>query len=381
MLDIIIKNGRVIDPANNVDRVADVALCDGRIAGVGDYQGQEADRVLDAKGHLVVPGLIDFHIHAYPLTKMGISVETACLTGGVTTAVDAGSAGWANYETLRGFTTGCKVRIKSYVNVSPVGIAANNFTENVDPGHLGGVHRRELRRIFRSGYPELVGLKLRVCKKVIGGMGAKPLDEALKLAGEIGVPLVVHAAEPAVPMAEICDKLRKGDVLTHMYHNQGESILDADGHVIPEALRARERGVLFALGHAPGHCSIDVARLAIGQDFLPDVIGTDACEEGMFREDLMYSMPFVLSKLLALGLKMRQIVERCTANPARVLGMAGKIGSLSRGAAGDVAVFALKDREMRFKDRHGDTAMAGNKLLKPVATVKDGQVVFRDLEF
>jgi len=383
MLDIIVKNGHIMDPYNNLDCVADVAISGGRIIGVGNYSSLEADRILDAKNHLVVPGLIDFHAHVYPITGMGISVETACLSSGVTTVLDGGSAGWANYGSYRSYINACKVRIKTYVNVSPVGIPANSYQENADPDYLKGAHRNALRKLFyQYGSDELLGLKLRMNTGVIRDLGDKPLVETIKLAEELKVPVVIHSADPAIPMGEILNHLRKGDVLTHMYHRSGSSyLLDDSMQVIPEAIEARARGVIFDLGHAQGHCNIAIAKAAIAQNFLPDVIGTDACEEGMYREGLMFSMLFILSKMLNIGMDLSSIIRCCTANAAEQMGLSGKLGCLSPGAAADVAILELKDKELLFRDRNSDNCVAGKQLLRCSATIKDGQVVYRDIEF
>lgn len=379
--DIVIRNGRVIDPRNHFDQVADVAIYNGKIVGVGNYQDASSDRVLDATDHIVTPGLIDAHSHLWPLSKMGISTESACIPSGVTTAIDAGSAGWATYETSRGFIATCKVRVKTLVNVSPMGLPANGYSENVDPDYLNGVYVREIEQLFDRYRGELLGIKLRVNTGVIKDMGEYPLLKALELAERCNTRLVVHSSDPAIPMARICSLLRKGDILTHMYHKRGATnLIGADGKVLPEAWEARKRGVLFDVGHAQGHCDVSTAKAAIQQGFLPDMIGTDACEEGVFREHLMFSMPFVLSKMLSLGLSLQKIISATTEIPAAWINMTDQIGCLTPGSFADVAISDLKDKEFLYRDRDGDF-YKGGQLLKPVATIKDGQVVYRDIEF
>lgn len=379
--DIVIKNGRVIDPQNHFDQIADVAIYNGKVIGVGNYQDAESDRVLDANGYIVTPGLIDAHAHIWPLAKMGVSTESACLPNGVTTVIDAGSAGWANYETNRWAIPTCKVRVKTLVNVSPTGLPHNGCSENVDPDFLNGVHEREIEQLFDRYRGELIGIKLRVNTGVIRDLGEKPLKKALALAEKLCVHLVIHSSETAYPMGELCNSLRAGDILTHMYNKRGNSfIIGNDGKVIPEAWAARERGVLFDVGHAQGHCNVSIAKACIEQGFLPDMIGTDACEEGIYREHLMFSMPFILSKMLSLGISLYDIVEAVTAKPAAWIGMENQVGCLTPDAFADVAIFNLKDKEFTYRDRGGEF-FKGNQLLRPVATVKDGQVVYRDLEF
>lgn len=379
--DIVIHSGHIIDPYNKIDEVADIAIYNGKIAGIGDYSKAESEKVLNAEGHLVVPGLIDAHIHLWPLTKMGVSAESACIPNGVTSVIDAGSAGWATYETTRGFISNCKVRVKTLINVSPEGIPANGYQENVDPDFLGGVYEREIEQLFDRYRGELIGIKLRLNTGVIRNLGEYPLIKALELAERCNTRLVVHAADPAIPMSRICSLLRSGDILTHMYHKTGATtLIGTDGQVLPEAWQARKRGVLFDIGHAQGHCNVSVAERAIKQGFLPDMIGTDACEEGIYKDYLMFSMPFVLSKMLCLGLNLSEIIQSVTDTPAQWMGLRGKIGCLSQGSCADIAVFKLKDKEFKYRDRNGDF-YTGNQLLKPVATVKDGQLVYRDIEF
>lgn len=381
MYDIIIRNGHVIDPKNHFDAIADVAVYNGKIAGVGNYKDAASDRVIDATDHIVIPGIIDAHAHLWPLTKMGISTESACIPNGVTTVIDAGSSGWATYETSRGFISNCKVRVKTLVNVSPEGLPANGWAENIDPDFLDGIYEREIEQLFDRYRGELQGIKIRINRGCIKNMGSYPVKRALKLAEKCNTRLVVHAADPGFETTELLNLLRKGDILTHMYHKTGASnILNADGKICEEAWEARRRGVLFDVGHAQGHCNVSVAREAIKEGFIPDMIGTDACEEGIYREHLMFSMPFVLSKMLNLGLKLTDLIRAVTEIPAEWLGMENQIGCLTEGAFADIAILKLKEKEIVFRDRGGEF-YKGNQLLRPMATTKDGQVVYRDLEF
>lgn len=259
------------------------------------------------------------------------------------------------------------MRVKTLVNVSPMGLPCNGYSENVDPDYLDGVYAREIEQLFDRYRGELLGVKLRVNTGVIRDMGERPLRRALELARRCNTRLVVHASEPAYPMGFICDALREGDILTHMYHKRGGSyLIGGDGKVIPEAWEARERGVLFDVGHAQGHCSVSVAKACIEQGFLPDMIGTDACEEGAFREHLMFSMPFILSKMLCLGMELNDVIGAVTAKPAAWIGMKDQIGCLSPGAFADVAIFDLKEAKLVYRDRGGEF-FTGNQLLKPAA--------------
>ncbi|MTI54482.1 metallo-dependent hydrolase [Geosporobacter ferrireducens] len=376
-MDIIIKNGRVIDPCNKIDKVADIAVKDGKIAGIGSFGNMEGEKILDAKGCIVTPGLIDYHVHIYPLTEIGIPAEATCFSSGITTVVDAGSCGCANYEYYRGFINSSKLRIKCYLNVCSAGLVTGSYHENVNPAYF---NRKKIKRLFEKYRGELTSLKVRLSKDVVGDLGIEPLKETIKLAEDIGVNVVVHSTDVPVTMTELVNCLRKGDVVTHAYHNIGHSIIDENGKVYDEIKAARQRGVIFDVANARFHFAFKIADAAIKDGFLPDVISTDLTVKSLYKKPQIFNMMFLLSKYLNMGLSMNEIIERCTSAPARIIGMEGEIGCLSPGSCADIAILKIIEKEELFEDWEGGR-MIGKQLLRNMLTVRDGEVVYRDIEF
>ncbi|AOT69827.1 metallo-dependent hydrolase [Geosporobacter ferrireducens] len=376
-MDIIIKNGRVIDPCNKIDKVADIAVKDGKIAGIGSFGNMEGEKILDAKGCIVTPGLIDYHVHIYPLTEIGIPAEATCFSSGITTVVDAGSCGCANYEYYRGFINSSKLRIKCYLNVCSAGLVTGSYHENVNPAYF---NRKKIKRLFEKYRGELISLKVRLSKDVVGDLGIEPLKETIKLAEDIGVNVVVHSTDVPVTMTELVNCLRKGDVVTHAYHNIGHSIIDENGKVYDEIKAARQRGVIFDVANARYHFAFKVADAAIKDGFLPDVISTDLTVKSLYKKPQIFNMMFLLSKYLNIGLSINEIIERCTSAPARIIGMEGEIGCLSPGSCADIAILKIIEKEELFEDWEGGR-MIGKQLLRNMLTVRDGEIVYRDIEF
>lgn len=375
-MDIIIKNGRVIDPYNQMDQVCDVAVDSGRIIGIGSFENESFDKEIDAEGCIVTPGLIDFHAHVYPLTEIGIPAEATCFSSGITTIVDAGSSGAANYEHYRGFIATSKVRIKCDLNVCSAGLVTTQYHENINPAYYD---RKKIKQLFRKYPNELLGLKVRLSEQLTGDLGIAPLIETVKLAEEVGTRVIVHTTNTPVSMPELISHLRPGDVVTHAFHNFGNTIINKEGQVYQAVKEAQEKGVLFDVANARFHFAFKVAWAAIRDGFLPDIISTDLTVKSLYKKPQIFNMMFLLSKYLNMGLKLSDIIERCTARPAKALNMEGEIGCLSPGVCADIAVIKILDRKVHFEDWDGDS-LVGEKLLKTMTTIRDGQIVFRDIE-
>jgi dihydroorotase len=372
---LLIKNGTVVDPGRGVMGRSDVVVLGQRIVDAGQgNQPIEADQVIDAEGCLVVPGLIDFHAHLFSGgTEIGIEPDLGLLPQGVTTAVDAGSAGVANFE---GFAASVisrsVVRIKAYLNVCPVGLVSIRYSENVDPRHYDAERTAELLAKHRGS---LLGLKVRQSRAIVGDLGLAPLKASLKIAGDLHCPVVVHTTDAPAGMDEIAGLLRPGDVFCHVFHGTGNTILDGSGKILPGMAEARRRGVLFDVARGRTHFVYPVAQAALGQGFPPDVIGTDITCMAIYRMPL-FGLPRVMSEWISLGMPLPEVVTACTATPARLLGMEGEIGTLRPGACADIAVFKQQERSETFVDAQG-TAFKGKTLLVPQLTVRAGTVVFR----
>ena len=378
---LVIRNGTVIDPANQLHQVADVAVENGRVISVGPFIG-DADFSIDASGCYVTPGLIDHHAHLYPLIPNGIPAEAICFASGVTTVGDAGSTGCATYPLHRNFLESSKLNIWCWLNVCSTGLSSLPIIEDVDPANY---NPSRIAKVFEKYGDQLLGLKLRTSKNVVKELGYRPLAEAVKLADSLGVPVMVHCTNPPGPMEELLDLLRPGDVLTHMYQNIGYTILDQEGHVSAAAKAARERGIRFEAADARAHFSFQVSVPAIEEGFLPDFISTDLTILSMYQRPTSFSLAMQMNKYLHLGLTIDQVVERCTVNPARQMKRLSQIGTLTPGVAADVAVFRPDHAENQFGDRpfkDADcTLRQGNLSIRPVLTLKDGEMVYRDISF
>ena len=378
---LLIRGGTVLDSANQINRVADVAVENGRILSVGPFSGQAAF-VIDAAGCYVTPGLIDHHTHIYPLIPNGIPGEAVCFASGVTTISDAGSTGCATYALHRPFMEQSKLGIYCWLNVCSTGLASLPVIEDVDPANYNAAR---IAQTFERYGDRLLGLKIRTSKNVVKELGYGPVAETIKLAETLGVPVMVHCTNPPEPMETLLDMLRPGDVLTHMYQNIGYTILNKDGHVSTAAKAARARGVIFEAADARAHFSFEVSEPAIAEGFLPDIISTDLTVLSMYQRPTAFSMAMQINKYLHLGLTMEQVFARCTVNPARRMGKLPELGTLSPGTVADIAVFKPEQAKNLFGDRpfaDNDCKLRpGHLFLRPVLTVKDGEMVYRDMTF
>ena len=378
---LVIKNGHIIDPANNIDGVMDVMVEGSRIKAVGPNLPEDIINTIDAAGCYVTPGLVDHHAHVWPLANIGLPAASACFGAGVTTVVDAGSSGPANYHMYRPFIQMDKVRIKAYVNVCTTGLQSLPTPEDVAPDHID---EGKLRACFAQYGDELLGLKLRTSRFIVKDMGYEPLKKTVQAAEHLGVSVMVHCTDPPAELSELLEILRPGDVITHMYMNKG-SCLVQNGKVIEAAYKARERGVIFETADAREHFGLPVARAAIGEGFLPDIIASDLTHLSMHLRPTSFNMAMQISKYAALGIPFYEIIRRCTINPAKHMGMEDQIGSLTVGHPADIAVYRPVEKENVFGDRsfgHPDqTTMTGHLVYQPVLTVKDGEMVHRDVTF
>lgn len=374
--ETIIRGGRVIDPKNALDAIADVAVENGKIAAVGDLKNAAAEKEVDARGCIVTPGLIDSHCHLAPLAALGVPADAFCFPSGVTAAADAGSTGCANYELLRPALMYAWVGKKVFLHVCPSGLAGFRAQlENIDPDTFDEAATARLVEKFPG---EIAGLKIRVGKETNKDMGIAPLKRAKEMAEKLGLPLMVHCTDPALSMAEILACLGKGDIITHPYHGHGRTLLEAGG--MDALAEARERGVYLDVGDAGRHISFEVMRAAIARNLWPDTISTDATERGFYNKKTTFSLPFCVSKWLNLGMPLQQAVACVTQNAARMLGMETVAGALSAGMPADIAVFRLEEQPMTFFDGLGN-ALEGHQILHPLLTIKGGMIVYRDILF
>ena len=375
-VDLLIKGGLVIDPVRSIFQNGDVAINRGKIVDPADVT--KIDREIDAEGCLVIPGLIDFHAHVYsPGCEFSVKADSACLPMGVTTVVDAGSAGLSNYDNfVRTAVAFNQTRVLGLVHVSPAGMVTLRWHEEMNPKYYDAAALKEIC----SRYPgQIVGIKCRQSRNIVGDLGLEPLKATVNIAKELGLPVVVHVTDPPCTMDRLIDILRPGDVFCHCFEGTGNSILGSDGKVLPGVWEAKNRGVIFDSSNGKLNFSHKVARQAISEGLLPDVISSDLTTMTLYM-DYVFGLPYVLSKYLSYGVSLQEVVAACTSRPAAWLGMQGKIGTLAPGSAADVAVFRRIERQSRHLDTQGDLFMA-NQLLVPQMTVLNGKIVYRQIDF
>ena len=248
----------------------------------------------------------------------------------------------------------------------------NDIKEDIDPALYDWTRISCLTEKYAD---RLKGLKIKMGKSSVGNLGIKPLKKAIQIAEMCGLPLVVHVTDPGVSIEAIAECLRPGDIFCHMYQGKGETILDKEGSIRKSIQDARERGVLFDACNGNGNFSISVAQKALKQKFFPDIISTDLTPNSWYQ-GYAVSMPELMSKYLALGLLLEQIIRCTTWNPAKFLGKERELGTLQAGTAGDVTVWKLEQQNRRYFDCTGDS-VDGNAAVYPVMTIKSGMICWR----
>lgn len=370
MHGLTLKGGRVIDPAQGIDGAFDVTIEEGRIASVDapgagpDRSNRSAVSIVDASGLLVVPGLVDLHGHWYEGSPYGIDA-TANLRGGVTTAVDAGTAGFSNFEAFRRHTIApARVRILAFVNVAAGGLVTTVVGELEDVRYA---RPRETAAVIAEHRGVAVGVKVRLGSGACGSNSRAALDAALEAADLAGTPIMAHIAEGA-DVRDALTRLRPGDIVTHAFTASGPGILGDDGRLLPEAHAARRRGIRFDVGHGCGSFAWATAAQALAEGFAPDAISTDLHRYSIERP--VVDLPTTMSRYLGLGMPLPAVVAAATANPAAILGRR-ELGSLRPGNPGDVTVLRMDATPVELADSNGNRRLVPVRLV-PVLTVVAG---------
>ncbi|EOL8984038.1 amidohydrolase/deacetylase family metallohydrolase [Cronobacter turicensis] len=361
MFDLILRQARLVD-----DTLADIAIKDGKIAALGSVTG-EARATRDLNGeHYVSPGWIDLHVHCYPKSPIYHDEPDAVgISTGVTTVVDAGSTGANDIDDFYALTRGVTTEVLALLNVSKVGLIAQN--ELADMANIDAAAARDA--IAR--HPDfIVGLKARMSSSVVGDNGIAPLERAKAIQQENGhLPLMVHIGNGPPPLDEIAARLSAGDIITHCFNGKPNRILTPQGGLRASISDALGRGVRLDVGHGSASFSFDVARQAIALGILPHTISSDIYCRNRINGPVR-SLAHVMSKFLAIGLSLPQVIDCVTLHAAQALRLAHK-GRLTPGADADLTVFDLRRQPALFTDADEQT-LHGDYLLVPLAAVRAG---------
>lgn len=369
--DLLLKGGRVLDPSQEIDGRYDLAVSAGRIAALAEgLDTADADRVVDVSGSLVLPGLVDFHTHAYwGVCEYGVDPDITFLPRGVTTVLDVGSAGAMTLPGFRRYVVErCHTRIKALLNVNTAGM-----THTV--GELLGLQYLNAERtaeVAKENADLIVGIKVRLSRNVAGEHDWQAFLAARQAADLAGMPLMVHFGNSFTPLSQVLDRMRAGDTLTHCFSGRANNILDVQGKVLPAVWDAVKRGVNLDVGHGMGSFNFDTAQAALAQGLVPTTISSD-----LHR----YSQPYPAIDLLTtlskfvyiLGVPLAEVLRKATVAPAALLGLGDVAGTLQPGVQADVAVVRELAGEFRFWDADKNSRLSQG-LLVPVLTLREGRV-------
>ncbi|MFJ8749626.1 amidohydrolase/deacetylase family metallohydrolase [Streptomyces sp. NPDC102441] len=376
--DLVIGGGLLVDPDQGAPTSGDVAVRDGRVEAIvapGSADTRCAD-YLDARGLLVTPGLIDLHAHVYDgRTGLGTRADTVGIDTGVTTLVDAGSAGSDSFahfgETV---AATCRTRVLSWLNISRHGLTQGSREL---AGSDSVQHAATVDTIL--GNPETIrGVKIRMSRSVVGDNGLEPLRAAKRVTAEIAAatgrpfPVMVHVGNAPPALGDVLDLLEEGDVVTHAFHGKrGGLFPDAGQGPIPQALAALRRGVRFDVGHGSASFSFATMERALEAGIGPHTISTDIHQQNVAGP--VHSLTTTMTKLLAVGLSLNETVRATTSAAAGTIGLAAELGTLAVGSVADLTVLDLAEGATRLVDAEGATRTA-DALLTPVAAVRAGVV-------
>jgi dihydroorotase len=371
--DLLVRGGTLVDPAQSISAKRDVAFSSGKVAAVAETLTGEATDVIDAREALVTPGLIDLHTHVYHGLATGRHADQTCLANGVTTVVDAGSAGWMTLRGLRDYVIPTyRTRVFAFLHISATGLTINRVMPELAEIKFAQVE--EAARTVSEHRALVLGIKVRIAHGATGQDNPANAREALRRARQAAdlakVPLMVHVSDTPIPLEEILDNLKKGDIATHIFNGNLEQVLGPDGRVRSAVRAARERGVVLDVGHASIHCDVKVASRAIAEGLPPTTISTDLHTPPPGR--IVYNLRAIMSKFLALGMPLDDVVASVTNRAAAAIGKSAELGSLAPGMAGDAAVLDLEEGHFTYVDGAGNEVKATRRF-RTRHVIRDGR--------
>jgi dihydroorotase len=379
--NFLLKGGRLIDPAGGRNEIVDIHVRDGRTQAIGANVANDGATIINVKDHIVTPGLIDVHLHLMKgLGAFGVDPDIFGVGSGVTTVVDAGSAGHTLLNVFRNYVTdNAKTRVLNYINLSTLGgVSGPGYSILADPRLID---EAKIEQAVEANRDIIVGIKIMATGGALGSQGLKPLERARKLGDTLKLPLLVHIGESwtkdtaPVHVGDVLKYLRAGDIVTHMFTVHPGGLLDGNGKLWPQVRDAKESGVLMDVGHGLHNLNFDVARKVLDQGLHPDGVSTDGHRGN--RAGPVYDLPTTMAKLMALGFSLNQVIEMATANAARLLGRPNEIGTLKIGDPADISVLRIEDREWQAIDSQRGTIPA-RQAITPVYAIR-GDTIYEPL--
>jgi dihydroorotase len=368
--DLVIKNGTLIDPSQGLHSRKDIAVNGGRIAAVEDHiPDGDARDLIEADGLLVTPGLVDLHVHIWwGVAHLAIEADATSLACGATTVVDAGSSGANTFPGFRRYVVDqIRARSFAFLHISGMGQLDRDIGEledirwaRVDPAVETANANRDV----------IVGIKVRLSEGIVGVNDVVALERAIEAADHLDLPVMIHIGGTNHSLEEIFGKLRGGDIVTHSFTSNAPGIITDGGKILPAALEARQRGVLFDVGHGAGSFGFEVAEAALTHGFTPATISSDVHRYNV--RGPVYDLATTLSKFMHLGLSVDDVISLGTQAPAEAIGRLDEVGTLKPGAIADIAVFKMQKGPIEFRDARGAVRL-GDRVLSPVETVRAGR--------
>ncbi|MBI4888188.1 MAG: amidohydrolase family protein [Acidobacteria bacterium] len=360
--DLVIRGGRVVDPSRRLDAIRDVAIARGRIAAVGAAIAGDARETIDARGKLVVPGLLDIHT-LYARDADGPKV---CLAEGVTGWIDAGSAGADHVAETVAVAKSAPQPARVLINIGRAGVATDGDTMDLARADVAAA-----KAAIAANRAFIVGVKARLSRDVAGTNDLEVLRRAQEVATSFNLPVMIHMGQTMSPLPTLLALLKRGDIVTHLFAPPPNSIIDDTGRILPEVLAARRRGVWFDVGNGRnGHLRWDTFDRILQAGFWPDTFSTDG--NTMSRTTGVVDFPNVMSKFLGLGMTLDQVVARATINASRVFPLFRDRGTFKVGAPADAALLELRDGTFEFVDNY-ENRRTGRQRLFPAGTVLGGR--------
>jgi dihydroorotase len=364
--DLIIRGGRVVDPSLRIDAIRDVAIAQGRIAAVEASIAGGAAETIDARGRLVVPGLIDIHTH----TARTAEGPGRVLLDGVTGWIDAGSQGADRIGDTVAVARTSPQQGRVLINIGRAGILPDGDTLNIARADTGA-----LREAIATHRDVVAGVKARLSEGVAGENDDEVLRRAQEVATSFNLPVMIHMGQSRSPLPRLVDRLKPGDIVTHMFAPPPNSIIDENGRILPAVLAARRRGVWFDVGNGQnGHMRWDVVERIMQAGFWPDTFSTDWNVNSPTTG--VIDFPNSMSKLLGFGMTVPEAIARATVNAARTFDVFRDRGTLHVGAVADIALLELREGNFTFLDNYKNTR-PGRQRLFPGGTVLGGKRIPR----